>query len=291
MNPGTLADNYIITKSYGTLHVDERPDSLLYQITVVSNSNPEANGSPIIYDGLKHTASNFVSLTFTTADGHPYTVTWLTANVSAFDAGTYPNTIHGNPTVLDEYGNDVTDQFYTELVEGNLVIRKRQVTITVPSDHATMMYNGDSLKVDFENIDITTLADRDTLKSGYVISEGYTAGAYHCNDGFFMATDMTGVASQHNFSIIHGASDEYSAGNSITNYRPKFQVTLTITKRRHADHHAQRCTDLRGRERQPHHLGDDSSQRRRGGCHLQLQHHNGGRSAQGDRREHWPYQS
>jgi len=231
LNPGTLAENYEITKSYGTLHVDKRPDSLLYQITVVSKSNPEANGSPIIYDGLKHTASNFVSLTFTTADGHPYTVTWLSANVSAFDAGSYPNTIHGEPTVLDEYGNDVTDQFLTELVEGELVIRKRQVTITVPSDHATMMYNGDSLKVDFENIDITTLADRDTLKSGYVISEGYTAGAYHCNDGFFMATDMTGVASQHNFSIIHGASDEYSAGNSMTNYRPQFQVTLTITKR------------------------------------------------------------
>ena len=232
LNPGTLADNYIITKSYGTLHVDERPDSLRYPITVVSNSNPVATGLPIFYDGLKHTASDFVTLTFTTEDGHPYTVTGLTANVSGFDAGTYPNTIHGNPTVLDEHGHDVTDQFYTEeLVEGTLVIRKRPVTITVPSEHATMMYNGDSLKVDFENIDITTLADRDTLKSGYVISEGYTAGAYHCNDGFFMATDMTGVASQHNFSIIHGASDEYSAGNSMTNYRPKFQVTLTITKR------------------------------------------------------------
>ncbi len=231
LNPGTLADNYIITKSYGTLHVDERPDSLLYPITVVSNSNPVATGLPIFYDGLKHSASDFVTLTFTTEDGHPYTVTGLTANVSGFDAGTYPNTIHGNPTVLDEHGHDVTDQFYTELVKGTLVIRKRPVTITVPSEHATMMYNGDSLKVDFENIDITTLADRDTLKSGYVISEGYTAGTYHCNDGFFMATDMTGVASQHNFSIIHGASDEYSAGNSMTNYRPKFQVTLTITKR------------------------------------------------------------
>ena len=231
LNPGTLAENYEITKSYGTLHVDERPDSLLYPITVVSNSNPVATGLPIFYDGLKHSASDFVTLTFATEDGHPYTVTGLTANVSGFDAGTYPNTIHGDPTVLDEYGNDVTNQFLTELVEGELVIRKRQVTITVPSDHATMMYNGDSLKVDFENIDITTLADRDTLKSGYVISEGYTAGAYHCYDGFFMATDMTGVASQHNFNIIHGASDEYSAGNSITNYRPKFQVTLTITKR------------------------------------------------------------
>ena len=229
LNPGTLADNYIITKSYGTLHVDERPDSLLYPITVVSNSNPVATGLPIFYDGLKHTASDFVTLTFTTEDGHPYTVTGLTANVSGFDAGTYPNTIHGNPTVLDEHGHDVTDQFYTELVKGNLVIRKRPVTITVPSEHATMMYNGDSLRVDYENIDISTLADRDTLKSGYVISEGYTIGTYHCNDGMFMAT--TGVASQHDFNIVHGATEEYAAGNSMANYRPRFNVTLTITKR------------------------------------------------------------
>jgi uncharacterized protein (TIGR02145 family) len=229
LKSNTSAANYHITTNEGTLTVTNRPAGYRYPITVTSNSNPVVATDPIIYDGLKHTASDFVTLTFTTEDGHPYTVTGLTANVSGFDAGTYPNTIHGNPTVLDEHGHDVTDQFNTELVKGNLVIRKRPVTITVPSEHATMMYNGDSLRVDYENIDISTLAARDTLTSGYIISEGYTIGTYHCNDNMFMAT--TGVASQHDFNIVHGATEEYAAGNSMANYGPRFDVTLTITKR------------------------------------------------------------
>ena len=229
LNSNTKADNYQITTAYGTLHVDERPDSLLYPISVVSNSNPVATGASIFYDGLKHADSNFVTLTFTTVDNHTYTVTGLTAKVSAYDAGTYPNTIHGNPVVLDEYGNDVTDQFHVELQEGDLVIRRHPVTITVPDEVATMMYNGDSLKVDLENIHISYLADRDTLKEGYIITEGYTEGVYHCNDGFFMAT--TGIASQHGFRIIHGAGEEYAAGSSLANYKPSFSVALTITKR------------------------------------------------------------
>ena len=231
LKSNTLADNYQIGTTFGTLRVTERPDSLLYPITVVSNSNPVSTGDIIIYDGLKHTDSNFVTLTFTTEDGHPYTVTGLTAKVSAFDAGTYPNTIHGEPVVLDEYGNDVTDQFNIQLLEGQLVIRKHQVTITVPAEYATMMYNGDSLRVGYENVDISYLAARDTLSGGYFITEGYLEGTYHCSDGNFMATDMTGVASQHDFNIVHGASEEYEAGNSLANYRPSFDVVLTITKR------------------------------------------------------------
>ena len=229
LKSNTSAANYHITTNEGTLTVTNRPAGYRYPITVTSNSNPVVATDPIIYDGLKHTASDFVTLTFTTEDGHPYTVTGLTANVSGFDAGTYPNTIHGDTTVLDEHGNDVTAQFDIQYEIGKLVITKRPITITVPNEHATMMYNGDSLRVDYENIDISTLADRDTLKSGYVISEGYTIGTYHCNDNMFMAT--TGVASQHDFNIVHGATEEYAAGNSMANYRPRFNVTLTITKR------------------------------------------------------------
>ena len=233
LNSNTLANNYLIDTTYGTLHVFERPYELRYPITVVSNSNPPANTSPIIYDGLKHSDSNFVQLSFTTVDNHTYTVKRLSAKVSAFDAGTYLNTIQGldSVEVLDEYNNNVTTQFNIQYEEGKLVISQRPITITVPSEYATMMYNGDSLRVDFQNITITTLAERDTLKSGYIITEGYTKGTYYCNDGFFRATDIAGVASQHDFSITHGASAEYDAGSSMRNYDPGFSVALTITKR------------------------------------------------------------
>ena len=231
LNNNTLADNYQISTTFGNLRVTERTGSLRYPITVVSNSNPVSTDDVIIYDGLKHSDSNFVTLTFTTVDGHPYTVTGLTAKVSAFDAGTYPNTIHGEPIVLDEHGNNVTSQFNIELLEGHLVIRKHQTTITVPAEHATMMYNGDSLRVGYENVNMSYLAARDTLVGGYIITEGYAEGTYHCNDGNFMATDISGVASQHDFNIVHGASEEYEADTSLANYRPTFSVVLTITKR------------------------------------------------------------
>ena len=232
LNSNTLADNYQITPTFGTLRVTERPDSLLYPITVVSNSLPAAGEALIIYDGLKHTDIGFETLSFVTVDGHPYTVTGISAQVSGYDAETYWNIIHGVPTVLDEHGHDVTDQFDVQRVIGKLVIRKHQVDITVPAEHATMMYNGDSLRVGYENVDISYLADRDTLVGGYIITEGYTEGTYRCTDGDFMAADILGVASQHDFSIIHGAVEgEYEAGSSLANYSPKFAVELTITKR------------------------------------------------------------
>jgi uncharacterized protein (TIGR02145 family) len=229
LNANTLAENYEIDHYFGTLTVTNRGADR-YPITVTSNSNPVVATDPIIYDGLKHTASDFVTMSFTTSDGHTYTVEGLEAHVSAFDAGEYDNTIVGTPVVLDEHGNDVTAQFVIQYEIGKLVITKRPITITVPNEHATMMYNGDSLRVSFENIHIENLAARDTLTSGYIISEGYTVGTYTCAENNFMA-GPEGVATKHSFDITHAASSEYSAGSSLSNYIPKFLVKLYITKR------------------------------------------------------------
>ena len=230
LKSNTSAANYHITTNEGTLTVTNRPAGYRYPITVTSNSNPTATGTPIVYDGLKHTASDFVTMSFTTSDGHTYTVEGLEAHVSAFDAGEYDNTIVGTPVVLDEHGNDVTAQFDIQYEIGKLVITKRPITITVPNEHATMMYNGDSLRVSFENIHIENLAARDTLTSGYIISEGYTVGTYTCAENNFMA-GPEGVATKHSFDITHAASSEYSAGSSLSNYIPKFLVKLYITDR------------------------------------------------------------
>jgi uncharacterized protein (TIGR02145 family) len=231
LNPNTKADNYDIHTTLGTLHVTERPESLLYPVTVVSKSDTDITTQPIVYDGEKHTVSDFLTLSFTTEDGHPYTVTGLTASVSGYDAGTYTNTIYGEPTVLDEYGNDVTDQFTVQLKEGHMVIGRHPITITVPAGLDTMMYNGTPLKVDYQNIHLSYIAARDTLTSGYIITEGYTEGSYVCGAGNLWA-DVEGVASHHDFAITHGDSlNEYEAGSSLSNYLPAFHVSLTITER------------------------------------------------------------
>ena len=230
LNANTSAENYEIDHYFGTLTVTNRPVGNRYPITVTSNSNPVVATNPIIYDGLKHTASDFVTLSFTTTDGHSYTVEGLDAHVSAFDAGEYENIIVGTPVVLDEHGNDLTAQFDIQFKVGKLVIARRPITITIPEEHATMMYNGEPLIVNAENIRVDNLAARDTLTSGFVITEGYVVGTYTCEENNFMA-GYEGVASKHNFEITHGASEEYEAGNSLSNYIPIFKVKLSITVR------------------------------------------------------------
>ncbi len=225
LNPGTKAANYDIRTAFGTLNVTERPESMLYPITVVAKSDT------VTYDGYKHTVSGFDTLRFTTVDNHVYTVEGLTAEVSAYDAGLYENEVAGDVVVRDEEGNVVTDQFAVTEVDGRLYVTRRPVTITVPDgQHYSKVYDGDSLRVDYPNIHVSNLADRDTLTAGYIVTEGYTVGDYVCGEGEFMAAP--GVASKHQFDITHGTVDgEYVAGSSLGNYIPGFQVTLTIGER------------------------------------------------------------
>ena len=226
LNEGTKAANYDISTHFGTLTVTERPQSLLYPITVVAKSDS------VGYDGYKHTVSGFDTLRFTTVDNHEYTVEGIEAKVSAYDVGGHETAIHNDPVVRDEYGNVVTDQFAVTPVNGTLTITPRNIIIKVPDEqHYSKVYDGDSLRVDYPNITVLNLADRDALTAGYIISEGYEVGTYHCHEGGFMAV-LDGVASKHHFDITHGALEgEYAAGSSLNNYLPKFQVSLEITER------------------------------------------------------------
>ena len=224
LNDGTSAANYTVETVYGTLTVTNRPDAERYVLPVVSKSGQH------VYDGLKHTVSGFDTLIFTTSDGYEYSVENLTAQVSAFDAGVFLNAINGEAVVRDANGNDVTAQFSIERHEGQLVITRRPVTITIPELHNSKMYDGEPLKVGYQNILIDNLAARDTLTAGYIVTEGYTVGDYVCEEGNFMV-GTEGVAGKHDFAITHGATAEYAAGNSLGNYIPRFNVTLSITER------------------------------------------------------------
>ena len=135
MNKGTKADNYTITTSKGTLTVTNRDTK--YEITV------KANSTNTTYDGQSHTAEGVETTTFE-VDGNTYTVSGLkTENPVKTDAGTYTNNITGTAVVKDAAENDVTSQFTVKTENGNLVISKRNVTLTSASD--SRVYNGKPL--------------------------------------------------------------------------------------------------------------------------------------------------
>ena len=135
LNKGTKADNYTITTSKGTLTVTNRDTK--YEITV------KANSTNTTYDGQSHTAEGVETTTFE-VDGNTYTVSGLkTENPVKTDAGTYTNNITGTAVVKDAAENDVTSQFTVKTENGNLVISKRNVTLTSASD--SRVYNGKPL--------------------------------------------------------------------------------------------------------------------------------------------------
>ena len=125
LNSGTLASNYTITPSYGTLTVTNRTNK--YQITVVANSATHN------YDGTSKSVSGFQTLSFT-VNGHQYTVSGLSASVSQTNAGTYTNTITGTAVVKDASNNNVTSQFTVNRTNGTLTINKVPITITANND-------------------------------------------------------------------------------------------------------------------------------------------------------------
>ena len=154
LNEGTNPDNYTITKAKGTLTVTNRDAK--YEITV------KANSANTTYDGQSHTAKGVETTTFE-VDGNTYTVSGLkTENPVKTDAGRYTNNITGTAVVKDASGNDVTSQFTVKTENGNLVISKRNVTLTSASD--SRVYNGKPLR----NDKVTVSGD------GFATGEGAT---------------------------------------------------------------------------------------------------------------------
>ena len=131
----TKASNYNVTTAAGTLTVTSRDAK--YEITV------EANSATVTYDGKEHTASGLVATEFE-VDGQKYTVSGLsTEDPAKTNAGTYTNNINGTAVVKDANGNDVSSEFKVNTKNGQLVINKRNVTLTSASDSKT--YDGTAL--------------------------------------------------------------------------------------------------------------------------------------------------
>ena len=219
LNDGTLAGNYTITTVVGTLTVTDRTTP--YEITMTSNSNT----TPITYNGYERSIEEFVTHTFT-VDGNTYTVSGLTATASGVFAGTYENVIEGTPIVTDEYGNNVTDQFTVNTVEGTLTISKCPITFTINLEYASKMYDGTPLTVTFDQLQWDGLAETDTLIAGTITTDGSEVGEYPIYDGNNFYLMSTGWSIKSGFKIKH-ASGALAA--TLASYTPKFLITLGIT--------------------------------------------------------------
>ena len=197
LNEGTEAENYVITKSEGTLTVTNR--AAKYEITVAANSGTSK------YDGSEKSVSGFKTLEFT-VNNHKYTVSGLTAEAKATDAGTYTANVTGTPVVTDASGNNVTAQFAVYGTDGTLTIEKRDVTLTSATD--SKEFDGKPLT----NHEVTVSGD------GFAKGEG---AAY------------TVTGSQK----IAGSSTNYftytlKEGTKADNYNiTKNEGTLTVTNR------------------------------------------------------------
>ena len=134
LKDGTKADNYVITTANGTLTVTDR--DALYSIEV------EANSGSYKYDGTEKSVSGLKETTFT-VEGNTYTISGLTAEAKATDAGSYTVNVTGTATVKDAEDHDVTSQFAVITKPGTLTVTKRDVTIT--SGSATKQYDGKAL--------------------------------------------------------------------------------------------------------------------------------------------------
>ena len=224
LNSGTLADNYDITTEYGTLTVNNR--TAPYIVTMTSNSIIE----PIPYDGYEHTVNEFETHTFTITEGgntHTYTVSGLTASVTAIFAGTYEDTISGIPVVTDEHGNVVTNQFMVLNKPGTLTIAKRNITFTIDNEEvATKEYDGTPLTVSFDQLHVEGLAETDTLIAGTITTDNYVVGEYPIYDGNEFYMMAAGSAIKSGFKIKH-ASGALAA--ALASYTPSFTITLKIT--------------------------------------------------------------
>ena len=199
LKANTNSDNYTINKTEGTLSVTNRKAK--YTVTVTANSTTAT------YNGTEYSATGMQGTTFA-IDGVQYTVEGLTTeNPTQKDAGTYSNNVLGTAIVKDAEGNDVTEQFAVNTVNGSLVINK--ATVTLKSADLSKEYDGEAL------VNGTTALATET---GWAAGEG---------------ADYAFTGSQ---TLVGSSSNTFSyalrANTNINNYTiSKTEGTLTVTNR------------------------------------------------------------
>ena len=172
---GTNPGNYEITEVYGKLYVNKRVDKDRYTVTInaVSKADATYNGKKQSVSGVFATVSNNKysanGMTFVNDKNVAFTITGFSAQAEGTDADTYTSKVvkdEDKLRVVDQYGNDVTDQFTFKTNDGSLVINKRAVTIK-PKD-ASREYNGKAL----------TPSDFEVVEGSFVDGQGIESCTY-----------------------------------------------------------------------------------------------------------------
>ncbi len=217
LNEGTKASNYDIITVPGTLTVTSRPEGAKYEIAV------RAAGGEFTYDGEEHSASGIMnpvsgetaasgeSLKYI-AGGHEYSVSGLSAERTAVNAGTYRVNVTGSAVVKDEEGNDVSDQFVVNPQSSELTIAKRTVILTSASD--SRRYNGKPLT----NGKVTVGGDRfaDGEGAEYVVTGSQTLAGSSPNRFTYKLNEGT-LADNYDIRTEEGTL-------SVTNRDVKYEI-------------------------------------------------------------------
>ena len=131
-----LETNYVINYHTGDLKIQNRPADQKYIATITPDGlNPT-------YDGTEKVVNTFKS-SFTDQNQQPlsgFRVEGVTFEARGTNADTYPVEQSGTVKIVDNFGNDVTEQFTYTVGQANLVINKRDITITAASE--TFDYDG-----------------------------------------------------------------------------------------------------------------------------------------------------
>ena len=221
---GTNSDNYEITYVYGKLYVNKRAEKDKYKVTVNANSavytyNGSEQGVSGVYASVPSDKQGSASgMTFTDKkSGAVFTISGYSASVAKTDAGTYDNVVvAGDVKVIDEAGNDVTDEFVLTTVDGKLTINPKAATITAGT--AEKEYDGQALTtsefttdgfVEGEGIESATIEGSQTLVGSSRSS---------VKDGSWKAKNGTNL---NNYSIT-----TQPGTLTVTDRTAKYQITL-----------------------------------------------------------------
>ena len=213
LNEGTSADDYYITPVYGMLNVTSRSGDEKYEVTITANSGTAK------YDGERHSVSGLIGAdedgnVKVTAGGHVYTVSGIAASAAGTHAGTYPVNITGTPSVTDESGNDVTDQFSVHLVNGSLDITKR--TVRLVSASATKEYDGEALTADTVYVEGDGFAENEGASYSVTGKQKLTGSSANT----FTYTLKSGTrASDYDISTAEGQL-------TVTNRDAKYEISV-----------------------------------------------------------------
>ena len=125
-----LETNYVINYHTGDLKIQNRPADQKYIATITPD------GLNTTYDGTEKVVNTFKS-SFTDQNQQPlsgFSVEGVTFEAKGTNADTYPVEQSGTVKIVDNFGNDVTEQFTCKVGQANLVINKRDITITAASE-------------------------------------------------------------------------------------------------------------------------------------------------------------